>query len=66
MHAPENRPRRIANIIVPAESFTVIIDSEITPVPIAKAVPRFNTPTLLAIAPGMIRPKTLAALNTES
>ena len=66
MHAPENRPRRIANTIVPATSFTVIIVSKITPVPKAKAVPRLNTPILWAIAPGMIRPKKLAALRTES
>jgi len=66
MHAPENIPRRIANIIVPARSFTAIIDNEITPVPMANAVPRLNTPTLCAIAPGIVRPKMLAALRTES
>jgi hypothetical protein len=66
MHAPENRPMRIANIIVPARSFTAIIDSEITPVPMANAVPKLNNPTLCAIAPDMVRPKMLAALRTES
>ena len=66
MHAPENRPMRIAYIIVPARSFTAIIDREMTPVPMANAAPRLNTPTLCAIAPGMMRPKMLAALRTES
>ena len=66
MHAPENRPRRMANIIIPARSFTAIIDNEITPVPMANAIPRLNNPTLCAIAPGMVRPKMLAALRTES
>jgi hypothetical protein len=66
VHAPENSPRRMAYDIVPARSFTAIIDREIIPVPMVHAIPRLNTPNLCASAPFIVRPKKLEALRIES
>ena len=66
MHALENRPKITANDTVPTTSFTAIIDSTITPVPMVNAVPRLSAPNLCAIAGSIVRPKKLEVLRVES
>jgi len=44
MHAPEKRPKKIANTTVPASFFIAAIQRTIIPVPTVKNVPRLKTP----------------------